>query len=98
MTFASLSLNGKSESLKNVCSVLSLTLRPPEEEEEEEEEWTEFYEEVHHTTVITETKTEAASAFHMQQHAAAQQTVSAEWCLRNPCPYLRPTLGPRDER
>jgi len=48
---------------------------PPEEEEEEEEEWTEFYEEVHHTTVITETKTEAASAFHMQQHAAAQQTV-----------------------
>jgi len=47
---------------------------PPEEEEEEEEEWTEFYEEVHHTTVITETKTEAASAFHMQQHAAAQQT------------------------
>merc|ERR1719309_1158167 len=48
---------------------------PPEEEEEEEEEWTEFYEEVHHTTVITETKTEAASAFHMQQHAAAKQTV-----------------------
>merc|ERR1719309_1547394 len=48
---------------------------PPEEEEEEEEEWTEFYEEVHHTTVITETKTEAANAFQMQQHAAAQQTV-----------------------
>jgi len=47
---------------------------PPEEEEEEEEEWTEFYEEVHHTTVITETKTEAANAFQMQQHAAAQQT------------------------
>jgi len=48
---------------------------PPEEEEEEEEEWTEFYEEVHHTTVITETKTEAANAYHMQQHAAAQQSV-----------------------
>merc|ERR1719495_798590 len=47
---------------------------PPEEGEEEEEEWTEFYEEVHHTTVITETKTEAANAFQMQQHAAAQQT------------------------